>query len=182
MQATRTWLEMTSPADLRPVAPPRPALRVDRIDGCPPALYRELYAEVGRRWRWIDRAGWSDEDIARHLGRPDITLWVASAGGARAGYFELQRHADGSVEIAYFGLLPAYIGLGLGGWLLSEAVRCAWALGAHRVWLHTCTLDHPAALPNYLARGFRPYRAETFDVGDEPAHLGEPAVAPPPDR
>jgi GNAT superfamily N-acetyltransferase len=79
-----------------------------------------------------------------------------------AGYFELRRQPDGAVEIAYFGLLPEFIGRGLGKFLLSEATRRAWELGATRVWLHTNTLDHAAALPNYLARGFSVVRTETL--------------------
>jgi GNAT superfamily N-acetyltransferase len=81
---------------------------------------------------------------------------------APAGYFELRRHDDGGVEIAYLGLLPEFFGRGWGKYLLEQAVRQAWATGASRVWLHTCTLDHPAALPNYLQRGFRPVREEVY--------------------
>jgi GNAT superfamily N-acetyltransferase len=84
--------------------------------------------------------------------------------GAPAGFFELKAHADGGVEIAYFGLLPEFIGRGLGKHLLTEAVERAWGLGARRVWLHTCSLDDKAALPNYLARGFRPFHEETYTV------------------
>jgi GNAT superfamily N-acetyltransferase len=71
---------------------------------------------------------------------------------------------DHSVEVAYFGVAPAEIGRGLGKHLLSCAVRDAWALGPARVWLHTCTLDHANALPNYLARGFVPYKREEYEV------------------
>ena len=81
-------------------------------------------------------------------------------GGDRAGYYEL-RAEDDSVEVAYFGLLPAYQGHGLGGFLLTAALRRGFALAA-RVWLHTCTLDGAAALPNYRARGLRPYRTQTL--------------------
>jgi GNAT superfamily N-acetyltransferase len=83
---------------------------------------------------------------------------------APAGYFELKRWADDSVEIAYFGLLPDYIGRGWGKYLLTEAVRAAWSENPVRVWLHTCTLDHPAALPNYLQRGFQPVREEVYSA------------------
>jgi GNAT superfamily N-acetyltransferase len=79
-------------------------------------------------------------------------------GGRRAGYFEL-RPGDG-VEVRSFGLLAAFHGVGLGGWLLTVALRRARELGG-RVWLHTCTLDAPAALPNYLARGLVAYRSES---------------------
>ena len=86
-------------------------------------------------------------------------------GGAPAGYFELQEHEDdGSVEIAYFGVVPHFHGRGLGKYLLTEAVDAAWSLDASRVWLHTCTLDDPAALPNYLARGFRPFKQEPYEA------------------
>ncbi len=87
---------------------------------------------------------------------------------AVAGYFELRNCEDGSVEIAYFGLLPEFLGRGLGKHLLTCATEQAWADGANRVWLHTCTLDDPAALPNYLKRGFRPFRTEKYT-----ANLGE---------
>jgi GNAT superfamily N-acetyltransferase len=87
-----------------------------------------------------------------------------SGENAAAGYFELRQHQDRSVEIAYFGLLPAFIGRGWGKYLLTRAVESAWQLGTDRVWLHTCTLDHPAALSNYLKRGFRPFREEVYRV------------------
>ena len=83
--------------------------------------------------------------------------------GASAGYFELQRQ-DGGVEIVYFGLSPSFIGQGIGGWLLGRAVEEAWAMGARRVWLHTCTLDSERALPNYKARGFREFRTQRLEV------------------
>ncbi len=76
---------------------------------------------------------------------------------------------DKSVEIAFFGLLPQFIGKGLGGYLLSEAIRKAWDLDASRVWVHTCTLDHPHALGNYEARGLTIVREETHvqDISDK---------------
>jgi GNAT superfamily N-acetyltransferase len=89
---------------------------------------------------------------------------VMCINGAPAGYFELRREADRSVEIVYFGLLDQFTGRGLGGHMLTEAVRMAWDSGALRVWLHTNTLDHPAALPNYLKRGFRVTRTEEYEV------------------
>jgi GNAT superfamily N-acetyltransferase len=80
----------------------------------------------------------------------------------RAGFLELERHGDDAAEIVYLGLLPRVLGAGLGAWLVGEAVDRAFALGVARVWLHTCTLDAPAALPNYLARGFAVERTETY--------------------
>jgi GNAT superfamily N-acetyltransferase len=166
MQVTRTYLEMTSAAELMPAAVPTDHdVRVDKLSWCPASFYRYLYLQVGSAYHWLDRAEWSDARIDAHLARPEITMWLLTRGGAPAGYFELERHpADDSVEIAYFGLLPEAIGRRLGGHLLTEATRRAWAAGPRRVWLHTCTLDHPAALPNYLARGFRIVRTETYTV------------------
>ena len=127
-------------------------------------LYRRLYHDVGEPWFWHDRLDWTDDELARHLAQPHVGVWELTVGGASAGYFELQRHTDGSVEIAYFGLTPAFMGRGLGGPLLTRAVDEAFAMGAPRVWLHTCTLDSERALPSYRARGFRPYRTERLEV------------------
>jgi GNAT superfamily N-acetyltransferase len=139
-------------------------LSLEQMRECRPSLFRYLYVEVGRDYYWIDRLAWTDEDIARHLLQPEISLWLMTYDGAIAGYFELRKCDDGSVEIAYFGLLPAFIGRGLGKHLLTSATEQAWAEGADRVWLHTCTLDGPAAMPNYLKRGFRPFKTETYTI------------------
>ena len=102
--------------------------------------------------------------------RPGIETWLLSVRGTPAGYIELDRQAQ-DVEIAYFGLIPEFIGQGLGGWLLGEGIARAWQMDApRRVWVHTCTLDGPAALPNYQARGMSIYREETRVVDD----VGEP--------
>ena len=153
---------MVSPADLRPASTPNPAPRVERVSECPVSFFRYLYTEVGRAYHWTDRLGWSEETMRRHLADPAISLWLLNWEGAPAGYFELRKGGDEAVEIAYFGLLPEYLGRGWGKFLLTEAVRTAWSLRPAKVWLHTCTLDHPAALPNYLRRGFRPVREEVY--------------------
>ncbi len=161
-RVTRTYLQLRSPDDFRPAAPPEELPRLERVGECPPSFYRFLYAEVGRAFSWTDRLHWTDDMIRDHLGTPGLSLWLLTWSAAPAGYFELKPHPDGSIEIAYFGLLREFIGRGWGKYLLGEAVREAWRLGPGRVWLHTCTLDHPAALPNYLKRGFRAIREETF--------------------
>jgi GNAT superfamily N-acetyltransferase len=160
MSGTRTYLELTDPARFHPSWTGVAGVRVDRIEGCPPSFFRYLYEEVGRAYGWVDRLNWSDEDVARHLADPAVSLWVMTVTNAPAGYFELRQEPGGSVEIAYFGLLPERVGRGLGGHLLSVAVERAFESGARRVWLHTCTKDHAAALPNYLTRGFVPFRTE----------------------
>lgn len=163
-RVVRTYLEMRSPAQLRPATVPNPAPAVNRLERCSVELFRYLYQEVGRAYRWTDRLGWSDDTITNYLATPGISIWLMSVNDAPAGYFELRKHEDGSVEIVYFGLLPESIGRGWGKYLLTRAVESAWQLGAKRVWLHTCTLDHPAALPNYLKRGFSPVREEVYVV------------------
>ena len=156
----RTYLELDDPAGLRPAGPPRvedvEVVRVAPPDG---ALSRWLYAEVGRDYHWTDHLARSRRRVAG-LGRRRRDLGGDRRAETRAGYYELSEDDDG-VEVAYFGLLPAFHGQGLGGYLLTHALRRGFEL-APRVWLHTCTLDGPAALPNYRARGLRPFRTQTL--------------------
>ena len=158
----RVYLELRAPGELRPARASDLHARVEQLDPCPATVYRALYRDVGERWQWRDRLGWSDDQIAQHLARPEVSVFVVRVATDMAGYFELEQHADDSVEIAYFGLRPEFFGRGLGGELLTRAVEEAWRIGARRVWLHTCSLDSPRALPNYLARGFRPFKEEWY--------------------
>lgn len=164
VEVVRTYLELRDRESFRPARRDRPGVRVVRRDPCPPAEYRRLYATVGTPWHWRDRLAWSDHTLRAHLASPDIAVWELLVEEASAGYFELRRTGDDEIELAYFGLVPAFIGHGLGGLLLTSAVEEAWSLGARRIWLHTCTLDSPHALPNYRARGFRAYRTECYRV------------------
>ena len=168
---TRTYLELRNPADLRGVSFSDPRARVERRSPCPVPLYRRLYKEVGEDWFWHDRLDWSDGTLADYLARPDVTVFELMAGDESGGYFELGLKPDGSVEIVYFGLHPRFIGRKLGGPLLARAVEEAWTLGASRVWLHTCTLDSERALPNYLARGFAPFKTERLEVDIDGKHV-----------
>ena len=165
MMATRTYLEMRDPRDLRPAPAPRVPFSIARVENCPPGLWRFLYVEVGRRYRWIDRLDWTDAEAAAYLSDPAVSLWILSVEDQPAGYFELKRDGAGDVELAYFGIIHAFTGQGLGGHLLTVATEEAWRLEpAHRVWLHTCDLDHPGALPNYLSRGYRITHTENYIV------------------
>lgn len=157
----RSYLSLAS-ADLRPGRPPAIPVVLERRRPIDPSEYRALYRLVGEPWLWRDRLAWSDEALAQHLERSDVHIWVALVHGETAGYFELQRQPADEVEIVYFGLAPAFIGQGIGGWLLTRAAEEAIALGARRVVLNTCTLDAPQALPNYLARGFTIERQERY--------------------
>jgi ribosomal protein S18 acetylase RimI-like enzyme len=161
-EVLRTYLELTAPERLVPAPCPEPGVSIERVHECPASFFRYLYAAVGRDHHWVDRLDWTDEQAQAHLARETESLYVAYQRGAPAGYFELEAHDDGAFEIAYFGLLPEFKRRGLGKYLLTEACVAAWKAQARRVWLHTCTLDDPAALPNYKARGFVPYRTETY--------------------
>ena len=167
MQATRTYLELTAPVQFKPAFGEFPGVALAHVANPPPSLYRHCYRTVGEGFHWRDRWDWSDARIAEHLADPSIQLYVATRDGTLAGWYELRRVSDDdSVEIAYFGIVPQEIGRGIGKHLLSCAVRDAWALAPapRRVWLHTCTLDHAHALPNYVSRGFAPYRTEVYEV------------------
>lgn len=156
-----TWyLEMTAPADLLPSRSTRSDLLLAHVGQPMPELNRFLYTAVGGDWYWTDRLPWTYRQWHGYLNRPELETWVLSASGVPAGYFELEMQSGHNVEVAYFGVLPAFIGQGLGGHLLTAAVERAWTMGAKRVWLHTCSLDHPNALKHYCARGFRIYKKE----------------------
>jgi GNAT superfamily N-acetyltransferase len=162
--AQRTYFEMHAPGELRPARLDDASIRVEHAVLCTPALWRFLYGEVGRRYQWVDRLGWSDDQIRAHLSGGAVSIWLLTVQGTPAGYFELHRDADGGVEISYFGLFEEFMGRRLGAHMLTHAVEQAWRMTSSRVWLHTCSLDHPAAVGNYLARGFTPYRTEEYSL------------------
>ncbi|WP_329137616.1 GNAT family N-acetyltransferase [Streptomyces sp. NBC_01476] len=164
--AVTTWyLELTAPEELRPAAvPPAEAgVTVVRAEEPSGVFGRFLYTAVGGDCSWTDRLPWAPEQWQRHLEEPGRELWVAYRHGTPAGYLELAGQDEGAVEIVYFGLLPRFRGLGIGGHLLSYGTARAWELARRwpgrpatgRVWLHTCSLDGPHALGNYRRRGFR---------------------------
>jgi ribosomal protein S18 acetylase RimI-like enzyme len=158
-----TWsLEQTDPGDLLPAAAPDGDVRIVRSEVPSPEFSRFLYASVGGDIRWIDRLRWSYAQWREQLERPGVETWVAYERGTPAGYVELEPQDDGIVEIAYFGLLPAFRGRRIGGHLLSYGAARAWDLAdrwaqlpqTKRVWLHTCSLDGQYARENYQRRGF----------------------------
>ena len=166
-----TFLEMRARQQLRPKLEAPTEVVVLRAMTPSPELNRYLYTSVGGDHHWQDRLEWSWGQWMEWLDRPDHETWVMYWAGTPAGYFELDRQGS-AVELAYFGLLPAFAGRRLGGYLLTQAVDRAWTMvaGVDRVWVHTCTLDHPAALANYLARGFSIYREEetTMELSKQP--------------
>jgi len=169
VQVTTWFLQMTDPARLPPAPEPDPELEVRQAEVASPEFSRGLYTSVGADWYWIDRFRWTWSRWMEWLDRPELETWVGYVRGTPAGFFELE-HVDDAVEIASFGLLPAFIGRGLGSRLLDRAIRRAWERGPNRVWVHTCSLDGPVALRNYQRRGLEIYDERTEDVllPDEP--------------
>jgi len=157
-----TYLEMTRRSAFRPAYVDDKDFTLLRMQVPDVPFYRFLYSAVGGQWRWRDRLLISDEKLQDALSDPYTTVDVLYSSGVPAGYVELVRRAE-STEIAYFGLRPNYYGKGLGKHLLSWGIAQAWSDGAQRVWVHTCNLDAPAALENYLKRGF-----SIYDVREEP--------------
>ncbi len=160
---TRTYLEYPNALDPGPGDAPEGAALVELADTEWERLQR-LYVDVGAQWHWHDRRPWTAERWRDYLAAPGMRAFVLRLDGRDAGYFELERADDGGVEVALFGLMDFAQGRGLGRWLIERAVLMARAWDATRVWLHTCTLDSPRALPNYLARGFVPWRTESYTV------------------
>jgi ribosomal protein S18 acetylase RimI-like enzyme len=178
-----TFLEI---ADLTELQPPKKnsvdplGLHLKKVD-CP-ATCAAMYSAVGKSQYWnIYRWGWNERDWQRYLERPGIEIAVVQGkGGSPVGYLEFQIHENASIEILIFGLLPECIGHGLGGCALTLAVKHCLELQPDSVWLHTCSLDHPAALKNYYARGFKFVREERTNylvLDERPTLLDEQALA-----
>lgn len=125
-----------------------------------PRFNRFLYEYVGGDWKWTFRLTWSDQRWRDYAGAENLRTFVVYEEGSIVGYYELQRQEAGSVEIIIFGLTPEFIGQGYGGLMLDSAIANAFAWGARRVWVHTCTDDHPNALANYQKSGFRIFKVE----------------------
>lgn len=167
--AVATYLEMFAPpAALRPV--PAPRFGLEPIAG-DIARYRALFAIVGRPWLWFSRAGASDNELGTILGNPDVEAFAVMIEGQEAGLLELNFRAPRECELAFFGLTSTFTGKGFGRPLIAEAIHRAFARPIERLWLHTCTLDHPAALPFYMKAGFQPYR-RALEVADDPRLTG----------
>lgn len=156
LAAIVTYLEMCSPpqADV-----PQSTLELKRVTQPSPMRYRELFRLVGAPWLWFSRLILDDEALGAIIGDPQVELFaVLDGSGREAGILELDFRQPGECELAFLGLVTELSGLGHGRWLLAEAVSLAWREGVTRVHVHTCTLDHPAALAAYRRAGFKPYR------------------------
>jgi len=130
-------------------------------------LNKFFYKQVGKKHRWLDRLNWSDEKWINYISNKNLDTYIISDSENLVGFFELLNNPHLSeTEISYFGLLEEYIGRGIGGYALSVAIRKSFEKDIKRVWLHTCTLDHPNALKNYIARGMTVFKKENINIID----------------
>ncbi|HKS31787.1 MAG TPA: GNAT family N-acetyltransferase [Chthoniobacterales bacterium] len=133
----------------------------EKVD-CDWRFNRDLYFRVGEQWDWIDKRSWTDDRWKEYATARGLRTFAGYYDDVLAGYYELRQDGESGVEIAYFGLLPDWIGRGLGGALLTSAIEGGWRMepAPTRVWVHTCNRDHPQALANYQARGMIVYKVE----------------------
>jgi len=171
-----TYLEMTSRPETEPVVAPA-GCRVERWEEPGSGQYRALFKAVGSEWGWSGRLIMEEEELKAIIRAKTDEIYRLYCEGKVAGFVELDRSVSRQAEIAYFGLVPAFIGRGLGKFFLDWAVRRAWLGGARRVWLHTCQYDHAGALSVYLKAGFtaydekvemHPYAQEFLDQRSKP--------------
>ena len=130
-------------------------------------LNKFFYKQVGKNHRWIDRLSWSDKKWINYISNRNLETYIISEFDELVGFFELLYNPGlEETEISYFGLLEEYIGKGIGGYALSVAIKKSFEKNIRRVWLHTCTLDHPNALKNYIARGMTVFKKENINILD----------------
>ena len=160
-----THLEMTA----RPAPRPDPvgAWSLRRVDRPVLDWFRDLYRRVGEEWLWFSRIRMPDAELAKRLHAPQLEVYALVDGGRDEGLLELDFRESGQCEIGMFGVTPKLVGTGAGRWLMRRALDIAWSRPVERVWLHTCTFDHPAALAFYQRSGFRAFRRQV-EVADDP--------------
>lgn len=157
MEVRIFYLEMRAPSP-RLVAPPRAGLTIVRAIQPTVAYYWFLYDTVGKAYHWSSRRKLSDAELAAVIHDPGLEIHVLFVDGTPAGFAELDRRVAEEIELVQFGLMPEFIGQGLGRYFLQWTIEQAWSYQPRRLWLHTCTLDHPAAMPNYQKAGFVVYK------------------------
>lgn len=160
---------------LEMLAKPKPApaplgprmLELVRVAQPDIAENRDLFRRVGENWLWFSRLRKSDAEIAATLHDPAYEVYHLRQRSGVIGLLELDFRVAGEAEIGFFGLTPETVGTGAGRWMMMQTLAKAWRPGINRVWVHTCTGDHPGALPFYLRSGFRAFR-RTVEVAPDP--------------
>ena len=158
------YLEMPAPPD-RVVPPPVEGVEVIRAKKPKIVFYRHLYDLVGSDWNWLERKRLADDELSGIIHDERVELYVLHVDGEPAGFGELDLRTEDQAQLMYFGLVPRFIGRGFGKYFLNWIARKAWSKAPKRVWLHTCEMDHKAALPNYLKAGFVVFDEKMIDHG-----------------
>jgi GNAT superfamily N-acetyltransferase len=163
--AVVTHLEMTAPPPRR--ADPPGAWSLRKIDT--PALdwYRDIFRRVGEEWLWFSRARLNDAELAAVIHAPGVEVYALVADSRDEGLLELDFREPGQCELVYFGVTAKLIGTGAARFLMNRALERVWSRNIRRLWVHTCTLDHPSALAFYQRSGFRPFRSQ-IEIADDP--------------
>ena len=146
----------------RDIQAPRDGLSVIHAERPPLLYYRFLYNAVGEDFHWLSRRNLTDEELAHIIHSPLTDVHVLHVDGSPVGFAELNRRDTDEVELVQFGLMPDFIGQGLGTWFLNWVINTVWASEPKRFWLHTCTLDHPSAVHTYTKAGFSQFKEETI--------------------
>ncbi|MBR0825436.1 GNAT family N-acetyltransferase [Bradyrhizobium manausense] len=163
--AVVTHLEMTARPPRRD--DPAGAWSLRRVEQPGLDWFRGLYSRVGEDWLWFSRMRMSDAELAAILHAPLVEVYALVEDDRDEGLLELDFRQAGQCELAFFGLTASLIGTGAGRWLMNRALELAWSRPVNRVWVHTCTLDHPSALSFYQRSGFRPFRRQV-EITDDP--------------
>lgn len=151
----------------RPAPIPAAPLRLVRWKTPDPDAYRTLFRRVGEPWLWFSRLVMPDATLRAIIHHPDVEVYaVTDPRGAEVGLLELDFRSAPDCELSFFGLAPGLTGKGFGQWLMAQAKSLAWRKGVDRFWVHTCTLDSPAALGFYIKAGFVPYAREVETFAD----------------
>lgn len=161
-----TYLEMHERPRVPRVPAPLGKLALMRAESCTVSFYRYLYETVGTPWLWYERRLIDDAALAAEIEKPTTEIFVLYVGGVPAGYFELDAAPPRKSELRYFGLIPQFIGRGLGPFLLQAAIDRAWSRPIGRLWVHTRSFDHPKALGHYQRAGFAVYARQQLRFED----------------
>jgi GNAT superfamily N-acetyltransferase len=164
-----TYLEMTTPAP--PSGIKRADLALVRHQPADPEWYIRLFREIGDDWLWFGRLTIGRDELETIINHPKVDIYALTRHGRDVGLLELDRRAQGDVELAYFGLVKEALGTGAGRWLMDRAIDLAWQDNPRRFIVHTCSYDHPQALEFYRASGFEPYKL-AIEVADDPRLTG----------
>ena len=165
IKVERNYLDIISLKNLSEIDKPYNNFNVRLVNPPDFQLNKFFYKQIGKKHRWVDRLIWNENQWIKHINNSNVRTYTLQDGNNLAGYFEQiidQKKLE--CEIAYFGILQDYVGKRLGGYLLSQAIKKSFAIGANRVWVHTCSLDHKPALKNYLSRGMKIFKSEMLNI------------------